>query len=109
MARHRELAHYRESDAFTAAVKLALEYADAMTAQSMTVTDELVARLRKQFTDAQLVELTNLIALENLRARTHAALGPTAQGYTSGDARPLPWDEQIRRAGSAPDPLAVPG
>ncbi len=96
--RHRELHRYRESAAFTAAEKVALEYADAMTAQPMTVTDELVARVRGHLDDAQLVELTYLVALENSRARANAALGLTAQGYTSGDACPLPPAEQISRA-----------
>lgn len=96
--RHRELADYRTSEAFTPAEKLALEYADAMTAQPMTVDDALVARLREVFDDAQLVELSYLVALENSRARMNAALGLTAQGYTSGDACPLPFDEQIRAA-----------
>ncbi len=105
--RHQELARYRESDQFTAAEKLALEYADAMTAQPMAVTDQLVARLRTELDDAQLVELTYLVALENMRARTNHAVGLTAQGYTSGDACPLPFDEQIRdaqAAAQAPEP-----
>ena len=93
--RHRELSHYRDSAAFTTAEKLALEYADAMTGLPMTVTDELVAQLGHHFDDAQLVELTYLVALENSRARTNHALGLTAQGYTRGDACPLPFDEQI--------------
>jgi len=96
--RHRELDRYRDSDSFTDAEKLALEYADAMTAQPMTVTDELVTRLREHLDDAQLVELTYLIGLDNLRARCNHALGLTAQGYTSGDACPLPFAEQISRA-----------
>ena len=96
--RHRELSGYRESDAFTPTEKLALEYADAMTAQPMHVTDELVSTLRGYLDDAQLIELTYLVALENSRARSNHALGLTAQGYTSGDACPLPFDEQIRLA-----------
>ena len=43
----------------------------------------------------------NLVALENMRARTNHALGLTAQGYTSGDACPIPFDEQIRQAAAA--------
>ena len=89
--------------------RLALAYADAMTAQPMTVTDELVERVRAHVDDAELVELTYLVALENLRARTNHALGLTAQGYTSGDACPLPFDEQIRRADSGSGPAPVRG
>jgi AhpD family alkylhydroperoxidase len=104
--RHRELARYRDSTAFTAAEKVALEYADAMTAQPTTVTDELVERVRESLGDAGLIEVTYLIALENMRARTNHALGLTAQGYTSGDACPMPFDDQIREAAGTGTALA---
>jgi alkylhydroperoxidase family enzyme len=58
-----------------------LEYAEAMTATPPTVTDELVESLRKDLSDEQLVELTALVALENQRSRTNAALGLTSQGF----------------------------
>lgn len=111
VVRHRELARYPGSDAFTADEKLALEYADAMTAQPMTVDDDLVERLRGAFDDGQIVELTYMISLENLRARTNHALGITSQGYTRGDACPLPWTEQITaaQAGHAPGRRPGPG
>lgn len=108
--RHRELARYRDSDAFTELEKLALAYADAMTDLPMTVTDELVAALRERLSEAELMELTYAISLENARARTNHALGLTAQGYTSGDACPLPWDEQITAAapGAGQEPAPRP-
>ena len=52
----------------------------------MTVTDEQVAELRRHLDDAELVELTYAIVLENHRSRFNHALGITAQGFTSGDA-----------------------
>jgi alkylhydroperoxidase family enzyme len=52
-----------------------------MTATPPEVTDEMVAGLREQLTDAQLVELTEIISLENLRSRTNSALGLTSQGF----------------------------
>ena len=47
------------------------------------VTDEMVADLRMRFTDAQVVELTAMIALENQRSRTNIALGLTSQGFSN--------------------------
>ncbi len=47
-----------------------------MTATPPAVTDELVAQLREQLSAAQLAELTAIIAVENLRSRINAALGP---------------------------------
>ncbi|GAB2926674.1 carboxymuconolactone decarboxylase family protein [Micromonospora polyrhachis] len=96
--RHRELSRYQTSDAFTELEKLALRFADAMTDLPMDVTDELVTALREHLDEAQLVELTYAISLENMRARTNHALGLTAQGYTSGDACPVPWATQISEA-----------
>ena len=52
-----------------------------MTATPPTVTDEMVAGLREELDDAQLVELTAMIAAENLFSRTNSALGLTSQGF----------------------------
>jgi len=103
--RLRELPRYAESDAFTELEKLAIAYSDATTAQPMEVTDEMVAGLRRHLDDAQLVELTYAIVLENQRSRFNHALGITAQGFTSGDACPLPPTaeaEQVRAARATP-------
>ena len=54
-----------------------------MTATPPTVTDEMVEALRADLDDAQLVELTEIISVENLRSRTNSALGMTSQGFKS--------------------------
>jgi alkylhydroperoxidase family enzyme len=69
-----------DSEVFTELERLVLGYAEAMTATPPAVTDELVAQLREHLTDAQLVELTAVVAVQNLRSRINAALGLTAQG-----------------------------
>lgn len=78
----RAVPHWRDSDLFTETERLTLEYAEAMTATPPEVTDELVARLRTKLDDAQLVELTEMIALENVRSRVNSAFGLAAQGFT---------------------------
>ena len=45
-----------------------------MTRTPPEVGDELFAALREHFDERQLVELTNVIALENLRSRFNSAL-----------------------------------
>ena len=72
---------WRDSDAFTGLEKLVLEYAAAMTNTPPDVSDEMVQRLRSQLSEADLVELTAIIAVENLRSRMNSALGLTAQGF----------------------------
>ena len=49
--------------------RLVIELADAMAETPANVSDELFARLRKQFSDEQLLELGAHIAFENYRAR----------------------------------------
>src|SRR5256886_10987134 len=55
---------YRESDEFDELEKLVLDYAVGMSRTPVEVSDELFASLREHFDDAQLVELTNVLALE---------------------------------------------
>ena len=61
--------------------KDALEYAEKMTITGEKVTDELWGRLRGHFTEAQLVELTAAVALENFRSKFNVPLGVEAQGF----------------------------
>ncbi|MBI3628288.1 MAG: carboxymuconolactone decarboxylase family protein, partial [Candidatus Rokubacteria bacterium] len=44
-------------------------------------SDELFARVRAHFGEAQVVELTAAIALENFRSKFNTALGIEAQGF----------------------------
>src|SRR5262245_38402164 len=71
--RLRDIDRYASSPLFTAQEKLALAYADAMTALPMTVTDEMVEQLDESLGHAGLVELTHAIALENSRSRFNHA------------------------------------
>ena len=49
--------------------RLVIELADAMATSPANVSDDLYARLRKQFSEEQLMELGAQIAFENFRAR----------------------------------------
>ena len=71
----------QDAGVFTELELLVCEYAEAMTQTPPTVSDELVARLSRHLNEAQLVELTAIVAVENLRSRINAALGLTAQGF----------------------------
>ena len=71
---------FRDSALFTAAEKVALEYAEEMCRQPVDVPDELFARLRQHFSDEQIVELSASIAYENYRARFYHAMGVESDG-----------------------------
>jgi alkylhydroperoxidase family enzyme len=77
----RQVPTWRESDLFSAMEKDALEYAEKMTITGEKVTDELWGRLRGHFTEAQLVELTAAVAVENFRSKFNVPLGVEAQGF----------------------------
>ena len=80
----RDLPRYRESERFSELEKLVLDYAGAVTRTPVEVSDELFDQLRQHLDEAQLVELTTLIALENFRARFNWAFGIEGQGYAEG-------------------------
>lgn len=86
----KEASHWRTSDAFNPDQRAAFAYAEAVSGDLAAVEDEAVADLRDRFGDAGLVELTYLIALENMRSRFNASLGLTSQGFSSGDACVVP-------------------
>jgi alkylhydroperoxidase family enzyme len=72
---------WRDSQMFTELERRVMEYAEAMTATPPSVTDEMVEHLRRHLSEAELVELTAIIAVENLRSRMNTALGLPSQGF----------------------------
>jgi alkylhydroperoxidase family enzyme len=77
----RQVAAWRESALFSPLERVALEYAERVTVTGDRVTDELFLRLRQHLDDAQIVELTAAVALENFRSKFNTALGVEAQGF----------------------------
>lgn len=75
------LADWRASNLFDAREQAALAYAEAMTFTDQRVSDELFARLKTFFDDDGIVELTGLVAFQNLSSKFNSALGVPAQGF----------------------------
>ncbi len=80
---------YRQSDLFSEREKLALDYTVAVMRTPVEVTDELFTRVREQFTDQQLVEITALLTVVNLD-RFNAAFGIGSAGFSEGMVCVLP-------------------
>ena len=76
-----ELGGWRESGAFSDLERVALEYAERMTYTGQKVDDALFGRLKQHFSEAQIVELTAAVALENFRSKFNPALGVESQGF----------------------------
>ncbi len=75
------LANWRDSPLFSDEQRVALEYAEAMTVTGAGVSDELRQKLKSQWTDDGIVELTALIAFQNLSSKFNAALDVPSQGF----------------------------
>jgi AhpD family alkylhydroperoxidase len=89
--RLKDIDNYATSPAYTDDERAAIAYANAMTTDPHTITDEQVADLQRRFGDDGVIELTYQIGVENMRARMYSALGITEQGFSTGDACRVPW------------------
>lgn len=85
-----DLAHFEESDAFSATEKLVLRLAVALTRTPASVDDQLFAALRNELDEAQIVELATAISWENHRARFNRTFAIGAEGFSKGAFCPLP-------------------
>jgi AhpD family alkylhydroperoxidase len=84
------LAAWRESDRFDERERVALEYAEAVTRSELAVDDALMGRVKRHFDDDAVVELTALIAFQNLSSKFNAALGVPPQGFCPVPERSAP-------------------
>ncbi|MDT5141664.1 MAG: hypothetical protein QOI79_996 [Mycobacterium sp.] len=84
------LSDYQTATCFSDLDKLILEYATALSRTPVEVPDELFEGLRTHFDNAQLVGLTHIITLGNLRGRFNLALGIGASGFSEGRVCALP-------------------
>jgi AhpD family alkylhydroperoxidase len=72
------LGDYKESDNLQTKAKLALEYADAVAAGN--VADDFFQKIRQNFTEEELVELTFITSFEVCLSRFNRALGIESLG-----------------------------
>ncbi|MBV8966408.1 MAG: carboxymuconolactone decarboxylase family protein [Mycobacteriaceae bacterium] len=84
------LANYRTAACFSDVDKLVLDYAAAMSRTPVEISDDLFGALRAHFDVPQMVELTHIIALENLRARFNLAVGVGSAGFSEGMVCAIP-------------------
>lgn len=70
----REIPNWEHSRILGERERTAIEYAEEMSKTPVRVSDALFERLKKHFSDEQIVELTATVAYENYRARFNHAL-----------------------------------
>ncbi len=76
-----EVANWRASKLFSPEERVALEYAERITYTDQKVDDAFFALVKQHFSEAQIVELTAAIALENFRSKFNPTLGVESQGF----------------------------
>jgi AhpD family alkylhydroperoxidase len=79
------LSDWHYSPLFDSEEQLALEYAEAVTLNR--VDEDLRSRIKQHWSDDSIVELTGLIAFQNLSSKFNAALDVPAQGFCRIDVR----------------------
>ena len=97
------LEDWRDSKLFGERERVALEYAEAITFSDREVDDAIMARLRAHFDEDAVVELTALIAFQNMSSKFNAALDVPPQGFCRLPARAATRQNGRERAGPAPN------
>lgn len=82
------VADWQHSTLFSDAERAALDYADAMTATPPVISDAQKITLKRYYDDAQISEMTALVAFQNLSARFNAALDIPSQGLCDIQGKP---------------------
>lgn len=75
------LSEWSESTLFDEHERTVLEYVDAITYSDKYVTDDLMEKLRLYYDDDGIVELTALIAFQNMSSKFNSALDVPSQGF----------------------------
>lgn len=82
-AKVEHLSDWQHSDRFDSIERAVLAYTEAMTFSDREVTPQLAAELKQFFDDDAVVELTGLVAFQNLSSKFNSALDVAAQGFCS--------------------------
>jgi AhpD family alkylhydroperoxidase len=78
-----ELQQWRSSKLFDEKERVTLEYTEAITYSNQQVSDDLMDRLKEWFDEDGIVELTGLIAFQNMSSKFNSALDVPSQGFCS--------------------------
>jgi AhpD family alkylhydroperoxidase len=72
---------WRTSNLFDERERVALDYAEAITRSDREVDDALMGRVKQHFDDDAVIELSALIAFQNMSSKFNAALAVPPQGF----------------------------
>jgi uncharacterized peroxidase-related enzyme len=75
------LDRWRDSDLFDARERAALDFAESVTLSDRQVDDETFSHLGQHFNDDAIIELTALVAFQNMSSKFNSALAVPPQGF----------------------------
>ncbi|UCF76285.1 MAG: carboxymuconolactone decarboxylase family protein [Betaproteobacteria bacterium] len=75
------LPDYESSSLFSERERAAFAYAEAVTNAARRIDGAFFAQLQRFFSEQEIVELTALVAFQNMSSKFNAALGVPAQGF----------------------------
>jgi uncharacterized peroxidase-related enzyme len=78
------LSAWRETPLYTDRERAALEYAESLTSLDGHVPDEVFERVRSEFSEQEIIDLTLAVAMINSWNRINIAFRTTAGGYQPG-------------------------
>ncbi len=76
-----DLERFKDSDLFTDREKAAINYSEVVTFSNKQVSDKDRVWLAKYFSEDEVIELTGLIAFQNISSKFNTALDVPAQGF----------------------------
>jgi len=100
-----QLDAFRESALFSDREKTALAYAEAVTLSDRHPSEKDFEHLRECFDDDAIIELTALIAFQNLSSKFNAALGVEPQGFCLAAPQPGTLDQPKQKNAKEQDML----
>lgn len=77
------LPDWRTSNLFDERERAVLDYAEAVTSSARRVDETLMAMVKRHFDDRAIIELTALIAFQNLSSKFNSALDVPPQGFSA--------------------------
>ncbi len=89
---------WQQSPLFSEAERLCLDFAEAVTRLPLQIDEANFAQLRARFSDVQIIELAEFVALENKRSRFNHALGIKSDGFTDGALCYIPPAHAVQAA-----------
>lgn len=76
-----QLESWQESDLFSEKERAVLEYTESITYSDRQTTDNQILQLKKFFNEDEIIELTGIIAFQNLSSKFNSALNVPSQGF----------------------------